>query len=45
MVNHLSQHLVGALELMGCTIYVLNPESKELEALASFGLSVKYMTK
>jgi signal transduction protein with GAF and PtsI domain len=45
MVNHLSQLLVGALELKGCAIYVLNPESKELEALASFGLSVKYMTK
>jgi hypothetical protein len=45
MANYLSQLLVGALEIKGCVMFVLNPESKELEALASFGLSAKYMTK
>ena len=45
MVNYLSQLLVGALEIKGSVIFILNPESKELEALTSFGLSTKYMTK
>ena len=45
MVNHLTQLLVAALEIKGCTIFVLNPESEELEALASFGLSMAYLQK
>jgi signal transduction protein with GAF and PtsI domain len=45
MTNHLSQLLVGALGIKGCTIFVLNPASKELERLASFGLSISYLTK
>jgi signal transduction protein with GAF and PtsI domain len=45
MANHLTQLLVGALEIKGCSIFILNPESKEIEALASFGLSIQYMTK
>jgi len=45
MTNYLSQLLVGALEIKGSVIFILNPESKELEALTSFGLSTKYMTK
>ena len=45
MTNHLSQLLVGTLEIKGCTIFVLNPATKELERLASFGLSISYLTK
>ena len=45
MANHLTQLLVVTLGIKGCSIFVLNPEPKELEALASFGLSIDYMTK
>jgi len=45
MANHLTQLLVAALEIKGCTIFVLNPESEELEVLASFGLSMSYLYK
>ncbi len=45
MANHLAQLLVAALEIKGCTIFVLNPESEELEVLASFGLSMSYVNK
>lgn len=45
MTNHLSQLLVAALEIKGCAIFVLNSETKELETLASFGLSTEYLTK
>ncbi len=45
MTNHISQLLVAALEIKGCTIFALNPESWELEALANFGLSSDYVYK
>ncbi len=45
MANHLTQLLVAALEIKGCTIFALNPESNELEDLASFGLSLGYLQK
>ena len=45
MANHLTQLLVAALEIKGCTIFALNPESNELEDLASFGLSMSYLEK
>jgi GAF domain-containing protein len=45
MANHLTQLLVGALEIKGCTIFALNPETQELEVLASFGLSIRYLNK
>jgi signal transduction protein with GAF and PtsI domain len=45
MTNHLSQLLVAALGIKGCTIFALNPATKELEKLASFGLSISYLTK
>ena len=45
MANHLTQLLVAALEIKGCTIFILNPESEELEVLASFGLSMSYLYK
>jgi signal transduction protein with GAF and PtsI domain len=45
MTNHLTQLLVAALEIKGCTLFALNQESQELEVLASFGLSMKYLHK
>ncbi len=45
MMHHLSQLLVAALEIKGCTIFVLNPTTKELERLTSFGLSAAYLSK
>ena len=45
MANHLTQLLVVALEIKGCTLFALNPETQELEILASFGLSMKYLNK
>ena len=45
MANHLTQLLVAALEMKGCTIFAVNPETDELEVLASFGLSMKYLHK
>ena len=41
MANHLTQLLVAALEIKGCTLFALNSETEELEVLASFGLSMK----
>jgi GAF domain-containing protein len=45
MATHLTQLLVSTLEVKGCAIFVLNPQSEELEVLASFGLSIEYMNK
>jgi len=45
MANHLTQLLVAALEMKGCTIFAFNPETEELEVLASFGLSMSYVHK
>ncbi len=45
MANHLTQLLVAALEIKGCTIFALNVEVDELEVLASFGLSPEYVNK
>jgi GAF domain-containing protein len=45
MATQLTHLLVGALGIKGSTIFVLNPGTEELEALASFGLSVDYMNK
>jgi len=45
MANHLSQLLTGAMDIKGCTIFALNPGSKELEAIGSFGLSISYISK
>ena len=45
MATQLTQLLVGALVIKGSTIFVLNPATEELEALASFGLSINYMNK
>ena len=45
MTNHLTQLLVAALKIKGCTIFAVNPETEELEVLASSGLSMKYLNK
>ena len=45
MTSHLTQLLVGTLDIKGCTIFALNPDTKELEILASFGLSISYLNK
>lgn len=45
MANHLTQLLVAALEIKGCTIFALNLELDELEVLATFGLSMNYVQK
>lgn len=45
MAIQLTRLLVGALGIKGSTIFVLNPDTKELEVLASFGLSINYMNK
>lgn len=45
MVSHLAQLLVAALEIKGCSIFVLNLDKQELEPLATFGLSTTYLSK
>lgn len=45
MANHLTQLLTATLGIKGCTMFVLNPETRELEILASFGLSMSYLNK
>jgi transcriptional regulator with GAF, ATPase, and Fis domain len=45
MTAYLSQLLVAALGIKGCSILALNPETSELEILGSFGLSMRYLNK
>jgi GAF domain-containing protein len=45
MATQLTQLLAGALGIKGSTIFVFNPDTEELEVLASFGLSVSYLNK
>lgn len=45
MLNHLTQLLTAALEIKGCSIFILSLETEELELLASFGLSTEYLSK
>jgi transcriptional regulator with GAF, ATPase, and Fis domain len=45
MANHLALLLTGALEIKACAILVLDPETKNLGPLASYGLSPRYLTK
>ena len=45
MTHHLGQLLVAALQIKGCSLFVLNRTTKELEALASSGLSAAYLSK
>lgn len=45
MSNHFTQLLVASLDIKGCALFILNPMNQNLEVLASFGLSIKYLTK
>lgn len=45
MGSSLVQLLTGALDIRGCTLFVSNPETKELEILTTFGLSPDYISK
>jgi len=45
LVQHLTQLLVGTLGIKGCTIFARNPDTEELEPLASFGLSLGHLNK
>jgi signal transduction protein with GAF and PtsI domain len=45
MANGLVQLLVARLDIKGCAVFFLNPDYKELEMLATFGLSPAYLTK
>ena len=45
MADHLTHLMVGALEIKACTIFALNPDTEELEVLATFGLSTDYTNK
>jgi signal transduction protein with GAF and PtsI domain len=45
MCTYLSELLVAALRIKGCAVWVLDVESKQLELLASFGLSPRYLGK
>jgi len=45
MATRLAQLLVGALGIKGSTIFILNPETDELEVLASFGMSINFLNK
>jgi signal transduction protein with GAF and PtsI domain len=45
MCTYLSELLVAALGVKGCAVWVLDVESKQLELLASFGLSPRYLGK
>jgi signal transduction protein with GAF and PtsI domain len=45
MANHLCQLLVAALQIKGCSIFLMNFDTHELELLANFGLSTHYLSK
>ena len=45
MTNRLAQLLVVAMDIKGSAIFILDQESQQLEVMASFGLSPKYLTK
>jgi signal transduction protein with GAF and PtsI domain len=45
MTAYLSQLLVAALGIKGCSIFALNPETGELEIIGTFGLSVSFLNK
>lgn len=45
MANGIVQMMVTDMGLKGSAVFFLNPDYKELEMLASFGLSPSYLTK
>jgi signal transduction protein with GAF and PtsI domain len=45
MTTFLSQLLVAALGIKGCSIFALNPSTSELEIIGTFGLGVNFLNK
>lgn len=45
MGSRSTQLLVGSLGIKASAIFALNPETEEIETLASFGLSIEYLNK
>lgn len=45
MANQLCRLMVAALEIKGCSIFLMNFDTQELELLANFGLSTGYLSK
>ena len=45
LCTQLTQLLAAALAIKGSPIFLLNPESQELEIVSSFGLSLSYLNK
>jgi GAF domain-containing protein len=45
MTDHLTQLLTAGLGIKACSIFVLNPQTDEMERLSSFGLSIEYLNK
>lgn len=45
LAEQISQLLTGVLAIKGCTVFMLDPISKELEIMGSFGLSLNYLNK
>ncbi len=45
MTSSMVQLLTGTLDIMGCTLFVSNPQEQELEIMTSFGLSDNYLQK
>ena len=45
MGNNMVQLLTGALDIRGCTLFVANPDKKQLEIFTTFGLSTNYLNK
>lgn len=45
MGNRSTQLLVGSLGIKASALFALNPETEEIETLASFGLSIDYLNK
>lgn len=43
--SSVTQLLVGAMEVKGATIFIVNPVKEELEILATKGLSINYINK
>lgn len=45
MANYMCSLLVSSLDLKGCSIYLFNEDTNELELFSSYGLSSDYLVK
>lgn len=45
MTAYLSQLLVAALGIKGCSVFALNPSTGELETIGTFGLKASFLNK